>query len=156
MDCERFFRRPGIYDEPGGEYTDNAFRFALFSKAALQICKDTRFIPDVMHAHDWPSALVPAFLKTWDRILSPLARTASVLTIHNIGYQGVHSAHAYPYFGVGWEHFVSDRFEDHGQVNLLKAGIAFADALTTVSPSRAQSVSGLRLSKSGKRSQRSR
>ncbi len=140
VDCERFFRRPGIYDEPGGEYTDNAFRFALFSKAALQICKDTRFIPDVMHAHDWPSALVPAFLKTWDRILSPLARTASVLTIHNIGYQAVHSAHAYPYFGVGWEHFVSDRFEDHGRINLLKAGIAFADALTTVSPSHAEEM----------------
>ena len=58
------------------------------SKAALQICKDQNFIPDVMHAHDWPTALVPVFLKTWDRVLSPLSSTASVLTIHNVGYQG--------------------------------------------------------------------
>ncbi|MCC7519114.1 MAG: glycogen synthase GlgA [Verrucomicrobiae bacterium] len=140
VDCARFFGRPGIYDAPWGEYGDNAFRFALFTKAALQICKDTGFLPDVIHAHDWPSALAPAFLKTWDRILSPLSATASVLTIHNIGYQGVSHASAFSYLGVGGEHFASDRFEDHGRINLLKAGIAFADALTTVSPTHAAEI----------------
>lgn len=134
VDCERFFGRPGIYDEPAGEYKDNAYRFALLSKAALQICKDTGFIPDVMHAHDWPTALVPAYLKTWDRILSPLSGTASVLTIHNIGYQGKYHASAYPYIGVGYEHFTPNKFEDFGGINFLKAGVAFSDALTTVSP----------------------
>lgn len=140
VDCERFFGRSGIYDEPSGEYGDNAFRFALLSKAALQVCKDTGFIPDVMHAHDWPTALVPVFLKTWDRILSPLSSTASVLTIHNIGHQGVYHVSAFPYIGVGWEHFTSDRFEDHGKINLLKAGLWFADKLTTVSPRHAQEI----------------
>lgn len=140
VDCERFFGRPGIYDQPWGEYTDNAFRYALLSKAALQVCKDTGFIPDVMHAHDWPTALTPVFLKTWDRELSPLSGTASVLTIHNIGYQGIYHPSAFSYIGVGAEHFHSDKFEDHGHLNLLKAGIWFADALTTVSPTYALEI----------------
>ncbi|MBU1694178.1 MAG: glycogen synthase GlgA [Verrucomicrobia bacterium] len=140
VEYDRFFGRPGLYDDAGGEYGDNAFRFALLSKAALQICKDSGFIPDVMHAHDWPTALVPVFLKTWDRVLSPLSATASVLTIHNIGYQGVYHASAFPYIGVGGEHFAPDRFEDHGKINLLKAGIFFADALTTVSPGHAREI----------------
>ncbi len=134
IDCERFFGRPGIYHESWGEYGDNAFRYALLSKAAMQVCKDVAFIPDVMHVHDWQSALVPLFLKTWDRILSPLSQTASVLTIHNIGYQGVYHPSAFGYLGVGQEMFTSGILEDHGKLNLLKAGIHFADALTTVSP----------------------
>ncbi len=142
IDCERFFGRPGIYDQPWGEYTDNAFRYALLSKAALQVCKDTAFVPDVMHAHDWPTALVPVFLNTWDRLMSPLSATASVLTIHNIGYQGIYHASAFPYIGVGIEHFHSDKFEDHGNINMLKAGIWFADSITTVSPTHAQEILG--------------
>ncbi|MDD2708980.1 MAG: glycogen synthase GlgA [Verrucomicrobiae bacterium] len=140
VECHRFFGRPGIYDELWGEYGDNAFRYALLSKAALQICKDRKFIPDVMHAHDWQSALVPVFLKTWDRILSPLSDTASVLTIHNIGHQGVYHSSVFPYIGVGDEHFTQVKFEDHGKINLLKGGIFFADAITTVSPTHAREI----------------
>ncbi|MDQ2731705.1 MAG: glycogen/starch synthase, partial [Armatimonadota bacterium] len=92
VEHNRFFGRPGIYNDPAGDYGDNAFRFALLSKASMQICKDLNFIPDVIHVHDWPTALVSAYLKTWDRILSPLSTTASVLTIHNIGYAGVYHA----------------------------------------------------------------
>ena len=142
VDYDRFFNRPGIYDYAGSEYDDNAFRFALLSKAALQLCKDRDFIPDVMHVHDWPGALAPVYLKTWDRVLSPLSRTASVLTIHNIGYQGVYHASAFDYMGVGTDHFVGDEFEDHGKINLLKAGIHFADAITTVSPTHALEILG--------------
>ncbi len=142
VEYDRFFGRPGIYDEPSGEYGDNAFRFALLSKAALQICKDRQFIPDVMHTHDWPTALSAVYLKTWDRVLSPLSGTASVLTIHNIGYQGVYHASAFPYIGIGSEHFTPDKFEDHGAINLLKAGLAFTDAITTVSPTYANEILG--------------
>jgi starch synthase len=142
VDYERFFNRPGIYDHAGGEYSDNAFRFALLSKSATQICKDREFIPDIIHVHDWPSALVAVFLKTWDRVLSPLSSTASVLTIHNIGYQGIYHASAFPYIGVGGQYFNPDVFEYYGQLNLLKAGIHFADALTTVSPTHAREILG--------------
>jgi starch synthase len=140
VDYERFFGRPGIYGDAGGEYSDNAFRFALLSKAAMQICKDGRFIPDVMHLHDWASALAPVFLKTWDRVLSPLSQTASALTIHNIGYQGKYHAGVLSYLGLGGEYFTGDIFEDYGKVNLLKAGIHFADAITTVSPTHAREL----------------
>ncbi|MFH0878963.1 MAG: glycogen synthase GlgA [Lentisphaerota bacterium] len=140
VDYARFFGRPGIYDEPSGEYKDNAFRFGLLCKAAMQICKDLNFIPDVMHTHDWPTAVTSAFLKTWDRILSPLSNTASVLTIHNVGYQGVYHSSVFPFLGVGHEHFTPEKFEDHGAINLLKSGVYFADAITTVSPTYAQEI----------------
>jgi starch synthase len=140
LEYDSYFGRPGIYDGPLGHYQDNAYRFALLSKAALQICKDQQWIPHVMHGHDWPGALVPVFLKTWDRVLSPLSDTASVLTIHNIGYPGVYDAGILPYLGLGPEYFVPDIFEDHGKANLLKAGIHFADALTTVSPTHAREI----------------
>lgn len=140
VDCEKFFGRGGLYHEGFGEYGDNAYRFALLSKAALQICKDRDFIPHVIHLHDWQSALAAGFLKTWDRIASPLSATASVLTIHNIGYQGVCHAGAFPYFGIGGEYFNPGCFEDHGRINLLKSGVAFADAITTVSPTHAREI----------------
>ncbi|MSR65009.1 MAG: glycogen synthase GlgA [Verrucomicrobiae bacterium] len=140
VDYQRFFGRAGIYNEPWGEYTDNAFRFAMFSKATTQICKDRAWIPDVMHVHDWPTSLAAVFLKTWDRVLSPLSNTASVLTIHNVGYQGTYHAGAFSYIGVGMEHYTPEKFEDHGKINLLKAGIHFADALTTVSPTHAKEL----------------
>lgn len=139
IEYARFFGRGGIYGEPE-EYPDNAFRFALFSKAALQWCKDSGWIPDVAHLHDWSSALGAVFLKTWDRILSPLSQTASVLTIHNIGYPGNFDPFALKYFGVGQELWHPDIFEDNGRLNLLKAGIHFADAITTVSPTHAHEI----------------
>ncbi len=140
VEYDRFFGRNGLYDDLWGEYQDNAFRFALLCKAALQVCKDANFIPDIMHLHDWQTAPAAAFLKTWDLFHSPLSSTASVLTIHNIGYQGVYHSSAFGYFGIGEEHFAPNKFEDHGKINLLKAGVHFADAITTVSPSHAQEI----------------
>jgi len=140
IDYERFFARPGIYDHQNQEYSDNPYRFALLCKAAMQICKDTDFIPEVIHTHDWPGALIAPFLKTWDRVFSPLSHTASVLTIHNIGYQGKYHAGVWGFLGLGAEHFHADSFEDFGQVNLLKGGICFADAITTVSPTHAREI----------------
>lgn len=140
VDCDRYFGRPGYYDFDGQEYGDNGFRFALLSKAALQICKDRDWIPDVAHVHDWPAALTSVFLKTWDRVLSPLSNTASVLTIHNIGYQGVYHGSLFPYIGIGIEHFHSNGMEDHGRLNLLKSGVNYSDAITTVSPTHAHEI----------------
>ena len=140
VDYQSYFGRPGIYDGPHGHYQDNGYRFALLSKAAMQICKDWPFIPHVIHLHDWPSALVAVFLKTWDWVLSPLSNTASVLTIHNIGYSGIYDSGVFQYIGISPHHFTQDRMEDHGKVNMLKSGIAYADALTTVSPTHAREI----------------
>lgn len=137
VDYERFFSRRGIYDEGGRAYDDNGWRFTLLCKAALQICKDEGWIPDIIHGHDWSAALCGLFLKTWDRVNSPLSAVRSVLTIHNIGYQGKCHPSLLGYIGVGPEHFSADGFEDFGAVNLLKAGVNYSDAVTTVSPTHA-------------------
>ncbi|MEZ0299678.1 MAG: glycogen synthase [Candidatus Methylacidiphilales bacterium] len=140
VDHYRFFGRPGLYNDAFSDYADNAYRFGLLCKAAMQYCKDVSWIPDIMHLHDWHAAPTAAFLKTWDNVLSPLSGTASVLTIHNIGHQGKYHPGVLNYYGVGWEHFTSDKFEDNGGLNLLKAGIHFADAITTVSPTHAREL----------------
>ncbi|PTY01053.1 glycogen synthase GlgA [Verrucomicrobia bacterium LW23] len=140
VDHHRFFGRPGLYNDAFADYSDNAYRFGLLCKAAMQICKDVSWIPDVMHLHDWHAAPAAALLKTWDAVLSPLSGTASVLTIHNIGHQGKYHPGVLRYYGIGMEHFTSDKFEDNGGLNLLKAGIHYADAITTVSPTHAREL----------------
>jgi starch synthase len=136
IDYDRYFGRPWVYD--GGD--EDAWRFGLLSKAALQICKDLSFIPHVVHLHDWMSSPTAVFLKTWDRVLSPLSDTASVLTIHNIGYQGKFTRNVLPFYGLGPEFMTPDKFEDFGMVNLLKAGVQYADMITTVSPTYAREI----------------
>lgn len=137
IDYARYFSRPNFYGD-----TDDAYRFGVLSKAALQVCKDTGFIPHIAHVHDWMSSMVPVFLKTWDRVLSPLSQTASVLTIHNIGYQGKFAPDVLSFYGLGGDYMTPDRLEDFGMVNLLKAGVQYADAVTTVSPTYAREIRG--------------
>ncbi|MDR1192544.1 MAG: glycogen synthase [Verrucomicrobiales bacterium] len=140
LDYDEYFGRAGIYDENNREYIDNAYRFDFLSKAALQIGKDLGFIPDVIHVHDWQTSPAAALLKTWDRKFSPLSASASVLTIHNIGYQGVYHKLGFDYLGIGGDWFNANVCEDHGRFNMLKMGIFFADAITTVSPTHAEEI----------------
>ena len=110
----------------------NAMRF--FTRAALQLCVDADFETDIIHAHDWHTALAPAYLKTWPWKGTVLENAASVFTIHNIQYQGTFSKDCWAYTGISWEHFTSEKFEYYDGINYLKGGIAFADKVTTVSP----------------------
>jgi starch synthase len=144
IESNHHFDRWGIYhDADMGDYRDNARRFGFFTKAALQLCRDLGFKPDVVHAHDWPAALAPAYLKTWYWNDATLGDAASVLTIHNVAYQGKYPAGVdYDYLGLGWTNFRRDTFEDHGLINMLKGGIAYADLLTTVSPTYADETRG--------------
>ncbi|HOT63047.1 MAG TPA: glycogen/starch synthase, partial [Treponemataceae bacterium] len=91
------------------------------------------------HAHDWAAALAPILLKFNER-RGEFANTASVFTIHNIGYQGIYGKHLYPYTGLSWDHFYAAGFEDWDRMNFLKAGIVSADKLTTVSPTYAKEI----------------
>ncbi len=139
IEFDEYFDREGIYcDNANNDYADNAKRYSFFSRAALQLLKDMDFKPDIVHVHDWQTAPVCAYLKIWDWGENEIADTKSVLTIHNIGYQGVHPADTYNYTGLRWENFVSSKFEAHGAVNFLKGGIYFADIVTTVSPAYAK------------------
>ncbi len=139
IESDKYFARPGLYhDDALNDYLDNPRRFAFLTRAALQLCRDLPFAPHIIHAHDWQTALAPAYLKIWhwnDAVLGP---AASVLTIHNIGYQGVYPADHYPYLGLQWGNFTSGKLEDHGRINFLKGGIHYADLVTTVSPTYAQ------------------
>jgi len=135
IEFEKYFGRMGLYhDEAFNDYLDNPRRFAFLSRAGLQFCKDIGFKPDVIHAHDWQTALAPAYLKIWHWNDPALGTAASLLTIHNIGYQGIYPATHYGYTGLQSINFTSRKFEDHGAMNYLKGGIYYADMVNTVSP----------------------
>ena len=134
LDHEHFFGRDGIYGVPSEpDFMDNPRRFTFFCRAVFQLCKKIGWFPDIFHAHDWPAALVPVFLKYGER-QGPFAQTASVLTIHNLGYQGIYSKDNFYATGLGWDVFYNAGFEDWNMMNLLKAGICSADMINTVSP----------------------
>jgi starch synthase len=140
VDHDALYDRPGLYGPPRGEgYGDNCLRFTVLCRAALQICRREAWVPDVVHCHDWQSALVPSLLDAFERD-SPLARTATLLTIHNLAYQGRFPAGDFAVTGLGWERFTWQGFEFYGGFNVLKGGLAGATLLSTVSPTYAAEI----------------
>jgi starch synthase len=139
LEHDAYFDRPWPYGPPDGAYGDNCERFSFLSHGALAVCAHQRFTPDVIHANDWHTALVPALLDTGfgDPALQD---TASVLTIHNVGYAGEFPKEDLIHTGLGWEHFTFLEFEIHDRLSLLKGGIAHATKLTTVSPTHALEI----------------
>jgi starch synthase len=140
IDHEVFFGRDGIYGTPfEPDFLDNPRRFTFFCRAAFQLCRKIDWYPDVLHAHDWPAAMAPVYLKFAERVSggkvkTGFEKTASVLTIHNLGYQGIYSKDNFEYAGLGWDVFYNAGFEDWNMMNLLKAGLYSVDRLNTVSP----------------------
>ena len=135
IEADKYFARSGLYhDDAFNDYGDNPRRFAFLTRAALQLAHDMGFDADIVHAHDWQTALAAAYLKVWHWNDPILGKAASVLTIHNVGYQGKYGAEHYDYIGLQWSNFTPDKLEDHGSVNFLKGGIQYADLVTTVSP----------------------
>jgi starch synthase len=129
------FHREGLYDEDGHPYPDNDRRFILFSKAALWAA-ETHLAPDLYHCHDWFTGALPFLVKHDDR--SPERPT--VYTIHNLKHQGRFPSDSYRYLECDWDDFRFDTLEHHGQLNLMKGGIAAADRVTTVSPTYAEEI----------------
>lgn len=139
IECRDFFDRPEPYGTPEGDYPDNAARFAFFSRAVLEACKVLGFIPDLIHCHDWQTGLIPLYLKTLYAD-ETFKKTASVFTIHNLGYQGLFDASEFGITGLGQELFNPEGIEFYGKINFLKAGLIAADILTTVSPAYAGEI----------------
>ncbi|MEW6267911.1 MAG: glycogen synthase GlgA [Thermodesulfobacteriota bacterium] len=144
---DRYFDRPYLYGEPTGDYADNARRFAYFCRAALAAIDALALAPDVIHCHDWQTSLVPVFLRAGIADGDPaadaarrLGSAAVVLTLHNLGYQGVFPAADFAATGLPRRLFDVEGIEFHGRVNLLKGGIRFADHVTTVSPGYAREI----------------
>jgi len=139
LEHDALFARGYLYDPPKGYAPDNMVRFAMLSRGAFALARHLRFTPDVFHAHDWPSALVPVYANTAEKN-TPLARAATVLTIHNLAHQGVFPEADLWRTHVPRECFRADGLEDRGNVNLMKGGLYHATMLTTVSPRYAQEI----------------
>ena len=135
-----WYDRKELYGEGGKEYRDNHKRFALLCAGALEAAKQQNFQPDAIHTHDWQTALVPLIVKRgWMGRPSPL-RARCVFTIHNMAYQGVFPREAMGELGLPGDLFNPDALEFYGNLNLMKAGLVFADKLTTVSPTYAREI----------------
>lgn len=142
VDAPGFFDRAGIYGERGEDYPDNATRFAVLSYAAAEIARQRAAggAPfDVIHCHDWPSALVPTYLGQ-DRSDPNDLPTKTVLTIHNMAHQGVFGREQVAAVGLDARHFTPETGEFFGKLNLLKLGMVTADVVTTVSPTYAREL----------------
>ncbi len=143
VENQRFFDRDEVYATEEGDYQDNPLRFIFFSRAVLETAKAVDFKPDIIHCHDMQTGLVPAYLKTLYKIDAFFQNTKTVFTIHNIAYQGVYPAEIHFVAGFPWYDFIPEKLEYYGNINFMKAGIVFADIVTTVSPTYAKMISSL-------------
>ncbi len=138
VDNEFYFGRSYVY---GGFTNDEAERFAFFSKAVLEAMPRIGFFPDVLHCNDWQTGLCPALLKLKYMMLPDYRGIKTAVTIHNLCYQGTFAwDFTEELLGFGYENFTSDKLEYHGGISFLKAGLVYADAVTTVSPTYAAEV----------------
>jgi starch synthase len=135
-----YYDRPGLYGTSSGDYPDNAERFIFFSRAIPELCRALDFSPDIIHCNDWETGLVPLYVKRLYGSVSQLAGTRTVFTIHNLGYQGIFWHWDFPLTGLGWDVFTPEGIEYWGNMSLLKAGIVFADSVTTVSATYAREI----------------
>ncbi len=135
-----YFDRPFLYNDGQRDYRDNCERFVFFSRAAVELIRHLKINPDIVHCHDWQTGLIPALLKIEHRNLPPLNETASVMTVHNIVYQGQFWHWDMELTGLDWKYFNWRQMEFFGQLNLLKTGIVFADAITVNSPEYARAI----------------
>jgi starch synthase len=137
IDCPALFDRGAIYTED----TDEHLRFTVLTRAAIELAQRWQWAPDIAHAHDWHTALLPLYLRTtyaWDRLFE---RTKSLLTIHNLGHQGVFSAHVLADLGLGeGSKLLHQEDLKAGRINFLKTGLLHADKLSTVSPTYASEI----------------
>ncbi|QTQ11858.1 glycogen synthase GlgA [Treponema parvum] len=140
IDHEQCFGRDAVYGskaEP--DFHDNTYRFSLLCHGAFQLCRKLNWYPDIIHAHDWSAGIAPVILKHLCRN-DGFPKTASVFTIHNMGYQGVYSKEKFPDLGLPWDLYYGANYENHGAINIMQAAIASSDMITTVSPTYAHEI----------------
>jgi starch synthase len=135
-----YFNRDHLYGAGSRDYPDNPERFAFLARASLAWASEAAAPYDVVHAHDWQAALVPLLLRRGVPRPAPLAAATVVQTIHNLAYQGVFDASWLPRLGFGWDLFRLEALEYWGRISFLKAGVVFADRVSTVSPGYAREI----------------
>ncbi|MFI5395618.1 MAG: glycogen synthase GlgA [Candidatus Binatia bacterium] len=139
VEADQYFARTGLYGTPDGDYLDNAERFAFFARAIPALLPHLGTV-DVLHCHDWQTALAPVFLRADSARYPGLENIRTVLTIHNLAYQGLFWHFDWHLLNLDWRYFAPDWLEFYGKINYLKGGIVCADAITTVSPTYAREI----------------
>ena len=142
VDVPDLFDREALYGTADGDYPDNAWRFAIFSRAALEYARLTEWRPSIIHAHDWQTGLVPVYQKMQLSSDPYVGGVPAVFTIHNLAFQGVFPAATLSAIGLGHEVFDIQAMEFWGNVSYLKGGINFSEKITTVSPAYAREILG--------------
>ena len=141
---DAFFSRSGLYQEAGRDYPDNLERFAFFCRTVMELlvhfCEKDGWQADLLHVHDWQAALCAVYLRTLYQAKVAFGKIRSVLTVHNLGYQGLFPAEHFSLTGLPAQLFTPAGLEFYGKLNLLKGGLVFADLLTTVSPTYSQEI----------------
>lgn len=135
-----YFDRPSLYGEGGEDYRDNCERFVFFNRAVMESIRLLDASPDIIHANDWQTGLIPALLDIEYRDAPGYTDIATIFTIHNMAYQGHFWHWDMLLTGLDWKYFNFHQMEFYGNLNLLKTGIVFSDAVTTVSPTYATEI----------------
>ena len=137
---DSYFDRPELYREEGEDYRDNSERFVFFCRAVLEVIRAAELEVDVLHVNDWPTGLIPVYLELEYRGIPGYEQMVTVMTIHNMAYQGQFWHWDMLLTGIDWKYFNWHQLEFWGKLNLLKSGLIFADAINTVSPRYAQEI----------------
>src|SRR4030042_2674906 len=141
IERDDMYDRPYLYGNKRGDFYDTIERFSFFSHAALRLSEDLGFTPDIIHCNDWQTGIVPALLKGPYKTSRSLSNSSSLFTIHNMGYQGIFPREKLPITGLPEAGFFHpEGLEYWGKISLLKAGIVYSDAITTVSPTYAMEI----------------
>lgn len=140
IEQDDYFARPGLYSTDAGDYADNAERFIFFCRAVLALTARLNWFPQVFHCHDWQTALLPSYVRFLLGLDTRLYAAATIYTIHNLAYQGLFPAAIFPHTELPLPLFAPSGVEYYGQVNFMKAGLLYADYLTTVSPTYAEEI----------------
>lgn len=137
---DRYYGREALYTTARGDYADNAERFIYFSRSILALARALEFVPDVLHCHDWQTGLVPAYLKLLHGGDPAFLATGTVLTVHSLATQGLFWHYDMHLIGLSWDIFTPEGIEFYGKINLLKAGLVYADVVAVPSPRYAQEI----------------
>jgi starch synthase len=140
IDAPDLFDREGLYGDASGDYGDNAWRFAVFSRAALEYARVRGTRPSILHAHDWQAGLVPVFQKMLFSHDPIVGGVPAVFTIHNLAFQGNFPMSTIGTIGLGWEVLDVQAMEYWGNISYLKGGINFSERISTVSPTYAKEI----------------
>ncbi len=137
---DNYYHRDELYGDFLGDYPDNAERFIYFSRSILEVCKAVNFSPDILHCNDWQTGLTPVYLRKLYHDDPFFPQTASLYTVHNLGYQGLFWHYDMHLTGLGWDLFTPNGLEYYGKINLMKGGLLWADVISTVSKKYSQEI----------------